>query len=156
MKKFIFTPKTSTLYKKNLECFLYFPKVEISKKILYLPKTEILKNSFIYLSRKNIAYGCQPYFITFFSILNQPLLFIFWEMFILLAIIFSLFVFSTIPCWEKNVYVKKPMVKNDFRLFIKLLLSLFYVAYTTHKIMIFMNHLKITLNHFKDIVFKHF
>ena len=35
------------------------------------------------------------------------------------------------------------MVKSDFRLFIKLLLSLFYVAYTTHKIVIFMNHLKL-------------
>ena len=42
-KKVIFTPKTSTLYKKNLECFLYFPKAEISKKFYIYPKQKSLK-----------------------------------------------------------------------------------------------------------------
>ena len=41
------------------------------------------------------------------------------------------------------------MIKNGLRLFIVLLLLIFYVAYITHKIMTFMNHVKIMLNHLK-------
>ena len=55
-----------TLHKKNLNLFyiyktrsfsknfLYSPKTEMSKLILYWPKQKLLKNSFIYLSGKNV------------------------------------------------------------------------------------------------------
>ena len=55
-KYFFIGRNLSTLYKKSILysfiSFLYSSKTEISKIFLYLPKTEIRKNSFTYSSRK--------------------------------------------------------------------------------------------------------
>lgn len=159
---FLYLYKTGISTKK----FLYLPKPVIYKISLYLPKTEIL-NIVLCLFSENAVYGWLPktfshslfvkwwnFSIFCFSILNCLFFFMLINIFYHLQpqpqflIILSRWTFRHFCLWEKKSTCKKLMLKNGYRFLIALLLSLIYVTYTIHQVMIFMdhsrNHLEVT------------
>ena len=81
---------------------------------------------------------CFPYFIISFSILN----YVFHTQVDFLIVLDCILIADS--QLRKISVIKKIMLKNCLKLFIVLVLPLYCVAYTTHKITIFMNHSKTT------------
>ena len=120
-----FYDRNSSIHTKILFFFI-FSKIEISKISLYLPKTEISKNIFIYLSRNNLVYHFYPKNISHFY-LSRGSIFPYFIFLSQVAIVFHILRDFYIVCNHNDAFCFC-LLQKDLDTFHKLflILSLFW------------------------------
>ena len=114
------------VYTRKFYFFFIFSKIEISKISLYLPKTEISKNIFIYLSRNNLVYHFYPKNISHFY-LSRGSIFPYFIFLSQVAIVFHILRDFYIVCNHNDAFCFW-LLQKDLDTFHKLflILSLFW------------------------------